>query len=742
MTSVVFTLTGLNGEPIPSTQFKVEAAAPDGVYDPEYIVPSPVTFTTDTLGQATVELTATNAPYFITRMTGSVDDFIAYKFFVPESTSPVEANMLYVDLGKHLKLNTDRSLYALIEAKVAMLHALDMATTVANIVPAETIRTATSISGARLLTGVGTGVSPRLQLLGGVNVLDGQQGVFIWDNSSTATDDGATVIKPTEISGGGRWIRDFSGPVNVKWFGAKGDGTSDDTAAFQAAIAYVAAFGGGQIDIPFESGEVYRANITISGVRGVHLHGTGWCKQSYANGTESLTRCIKPYILAEPVLTIGDNEGIGHSTLTSGTMLSNLAFSGSGATRGTTGIKIIGGAYRCIYDNVSILGFTEIGLHIVADVDTRVFYQFFTGLSIQQADAGSVCIYLDGSTSGTRSTNVTSIYFDKVSLSTATDSTCRGVVVKGAQCSFADTYIQLTNSGVDIGLELITDGVYADPNVTCNNLVIDTANGGLVPTVLVNIAGFTDLGDKPLSQYLRGTFSIDGLLKLQDGATNDSMVNVYSWHRSPIISDPLFVNAAYITNVKNPNYRGNYFAAGGGATPIVRLYAPNDFELTTGSFILPGNSGASPNTDGISSQVQFNKTLYANSVDATVVRLTSDGAAASGLNVPTVPLNGSVAFKGHVHAHQSTAEDTDGETGMWTIEGALTRNSVGNVSLVAAVTPTVVCRSATATTDDWVVTVTADNTLKALNVSFTSTVVGTRHIHVVCSLVLSEIIYA
>lgn len=144
MTTVVFTLTGLNGESIPYTQFKVEAASPDGAYDPEYIVPSPVTFTTDALGKATVELAATNAPYFITRMTGSVDDFIAYKFFVPESTQPIAANMLYVDLGKQLKLSTDRSLYALIEAKVSMLHALDMAQTLATIVPAETIRTATN----------------------------------------------------------------------------------------------------------------------------------------------------------------------------------------------------------------------------------------------------------------------------------------------------------------------------------------------------------------------------------------------------------------------------------------------------------------------------------------------------------------------------------------------------------------------------------------------------------------------
>jgi len=200
MTSVIFTLTGLNGEVIPYTQFKVEAAAPDGVYDPEYVVPSPVTFTTDGLGQATVTLAATTAPYFITRRTGSVDDFIAYKFFVPASPSPVAANLLYVDLGKHLKLNTDRALYALIEAKVAMLHALDMAMTISNTVSSEVLRTVANFADARSLVGTGVNGSPRIQVLGGGSSLDGAGGVFLWDGASMTADDGALVLRPTSIS--------------------------------------------------------------------------------------------------------------------------------------------------------------------------------------------------------------------------------------------------------------------------------------------------------------------------------------------------------------------------------------------------------------------------------------------------------------------------------------------------------------------------------------------------------------
>ena len=742
MTTVVFTLTGLNGESIPYTQFKVEAASPDGAYDPEYIVPSPVTFTTDALGKATVELAATNAPYFITRMTGSVDDFIAYKFFVPESTQPIAANMLYVDLGKQLKLSTDRSLYALIEAKVSMLHALDMAQTLSTIVPAETIRTATNYAGARLLTGIGTGVSPRLQILGSDSAADGGGGVFVWDGVSNAADDGAIVLKPTAFTvEAGRWIREFDGTLNVKWFGARGDGVTDDSAAFQAAITYAHSMGGGQIDIPFGRGEIYRANIVLAGHQGIHLNGMGWTKQSYGPTTEVLKGVISPYTANLPVITIGDNGVIGYATLTSGIILSNLNLSGLGTTRGQIGLKITGGAYRCIYNNVSILGFTNKGLWTCPEATKDAFYQYFTGMSIICGDEGAACIYLDGSADGLGAvTNVTSHYFDKVTIATGNYASCRGIVVKSAQASFADTYVQLASGGYEIGLELIKETTHADPSVTCTNLSIDTAySGGVQNTVKLDIAGFTDAGSKPLSQYLRGTFSIDGSLLLQDGSTNTVMTDVYSWHRNPILSNPKIVNVMYITNLTKPEYSGNYFAAGGGATPTVRLYAPNNFELASGNFILPGNS-ESPNGDGISSKSQFNRTLYVSTSVATAVRLTADGGTAVGTNVPTVPLNASVAFTGHVHARQSTADDIDGEVGMWTIAGILTRNSAGAVSLVSAVIPTVISRSTNATSDNWTVAVTADDTLKALNVSFTSG--AAKDIHVVCSLILSEIVYA
>ena len=71
--------------------------------------------------------------------------------------------------------------------------------------------------------------------LGRTAVSDGGGGRFYYDANSSATTNRGTIFKPN--SANGRWLRVVTDSVvNVKWFGALGDGTTDDTAAIQAAL--------------------------------------------------------------------------------------------------------------------------------------------------------------------------------------------------------------------------------------------------------------------------------------------------------------------------------------------------------------------------------------------------------------------------------------------------------------------------------------------------------------------------
>ena len=87
-------------------------------------------------------------------------------------------------------------------------------------------------------------------------------GTFIYDSSEVAgSNDG------TNFDG---WIRQYSGAVNVKWFGAVGDGIVDDTVAIQASLSYLVNGG----DLYIQSG-TYSITSHITVPAYVKIIGTG-----------------------------------------------------------------------------------------------------------------------------------------------------------------------------------------------------------------------------------------------------------------------------------------------------------------------------------------------------------------------------------------------------------------------------------------------------------------------------------
>jgi hypothetical protein len=103
---------------------------------------------------------------------------------------------------------------------------------------------------------------------------DGGGGTFTWiATGSPPADNNGTIIVPP--ASGGYWKRLFSGAHDVRWFGAKGDGATDDTAAIQGAIeaARVAGVGpGGAVYLPAVGGD-YRTNAPLYLYSGMRLFG-------------------------------------------------------------------------------------------------------------------------------------------------------------------------------------------------------------------------------------------------------------------------------------------------------------------------------------------------------------------------------------------------------------------------------------------------------------------------------------
>ena len=189
---------------------------------------------------------------------------------------------------------------------------------------------------------------------------DGGGGTFYWDAASTEADNGGTIIA-ADAGGTGRWKRVYSGAVNVRWFGAKGDGSTDDTGAIQAAIDYALAY---VVTVYAPRGIYIAENIVIdvNNVRNMSggLKLIGDIPQNYVKDGLNTSNSIFRLKLNSPH-SLFTTAGSASSTGTNGYLFmlhfENFGIHGNGNTGDVDGLWVKTPGIMPLFKNLNISGF-------------------------------------------------------------------------------------------------------------------------------------------------------------------------------------------------------------------------------------------------------------------------------------------------------------------------------------------------------------------------------------------------
>ncbi len=143
-----------------------------------------------------------------------------------------------------------------------------------------------------------TSISSLFNVLGYATASDGGQGQFTYNPADTkSSDNGGTIIVD---AAGHRWHRQFSGALNVLWFGAKCDGSTVDTTPIALAETYVESLNGGEILFP----GYCVATVTVAG-NNIHHIGLGPTSSAAVVGSSGI---VAPSLTASAV-TVGHVSG-------------------------------------------------------------------------------------------------------------------------------------------------------------------------------------------------------------------------------------------------------------------------------------------------------------------------------------------------------------------------------------------------------------------------------------------------
>ena len=362
--------------------------------------------------------------------------------------------------------------------------------------------------------------------------------------------------------------------VSVKDFGAVGDGVTDDTAAFAAAIAALPAEGG-TVFVPNAN---YRINLSIT-KSGVTLQGETNSRHRGAANKIGL----RPFNLALPVVTVGnDTAYVEHVGLQDISIVDN---DNSGAQ---VGLRLAGGAYAFYATNLMIAGFQKYCLHIQGDSAYPVAYAYFSNFSFAQGQSSAATdavVYLRYG-----SVFTTAVFFVNGRMNNGFSGAERLFLNDGCIPYLLNVWCEA--AGSRRGLRVIkTDAGAPVPYFVAQNVVVDSNSSSDI--LLENgTSASLDMGD-----LVRGAITIDGLIEnnasvtaVKSGASVYGLISQFDTFRSRISAFPddadptdesAKISASGSVGSRNLALSGNRVEFNPGASNRVRLFSQTGTDLAT-----------------------------------------------------------------------------------------------------------------------------------------------------------------
>lgn len=212
-----------------------------------------------------------------------------------------------------------------------------------------------------------------------------REGNFVFDDSDLSakvtadTAQGIYVPPASDATGAsGAWVRKFNGAVPAKSFGVVGDGTTDDSAALNAALAFAATNGNGVVQLEHDSTVLIGASVIA------------FPEGAYLDGNKSTLLCDD---LNQNFITLTRSSGIsnctidasGLTTFTNALILSNSSTTGPmlGATWFIRNVRILG-----IDPGVAAPTGTAIKLAVAGTSNHRISFCEITGCYIEYFENG------------------------------------------------------------------------------------------------------------------------------------------------------------------------------------------------------------------------------------------------------------------------------------------------------------------------------------------------------------------